>query len=272
MRGRFLLIVQSNQTSGAETKARILEVAAELFHDQGFEATGVATILRHAGAHSGSLYHFFPSKEALLVGVMERHLRALRPMLLDPAERASDDPIQRVFALLDLYRRDLRVTGCKGGCPVGNLALEVGDRKPEVRVLVEEYFSLWVRRVRGWLEQAGARLPTGLDRGALSRLVLSVMEGGVMQARAAGELGPFDAAVAQLRAHLDLLIERADHERRGTRARALDVKVPAAQEAQTREASPSQARPTAVSATEARPVTSSDEDDPDLDRTAWRNW
>ncbi len=263
------MIVHSSQTSGTETKARILEVAADLFHDQGFEATGVATILRHAGVHSGSLYHFFPSKEALLVGVMERHLRSLRPTLLDPAERASDDPVQRVFALLELYRRGLRVTGCKGGCPVGNLALEVGDRKPEVRALIDEYFSLWVRRVHGWLDQAGPRLPTGLDRGALSRLVLSVMEGGVMQARAVGELGPFDAVVAQLRVHLDLLMERADRERRGTRALALDA---AAHVAQGREASPSRARPTAASATEARPVPSSDEDDPDLDRTAWRNW
>ncbi len=266
------MIVQSNQTPGAETKARILEVAAELFHDQGFEATGVATILRHAGAHSGSLYHFFPSKEALLGGVMERHLRALRPTLLDPAERASDDPVRRVFALLELYRRNLRITGCKGGCPVGNLALEVGDRKPEVRALIEEYFSLWVRRVGGWLEQAGTRLPAGLDREALSRLVLSVMEGGIMQARAAGELGPFDAAVAQLRAHLDLLMERAEDERRGTRALALDAAAPTAQVVQGREASPAQTRRAAASAMEARPMPSSDEDDPDLDRTAWRNW
>lgn len=247
------MIVQSTPPTGAETKARILEAAAELFHEGGFEATGVATILRHAGAHSGSLYHFFPSKEALLVGVMERHLEALRPTLLDPAERASDDPIERVFALLGLYRRDLRITGCTGGCPVGNLALEVGDRKPEVRGLIDEYFSRWVRRVRGWLDQAGHRLPSALDRGALARLALSVMEGGVMQARATREVGSYDASVAQLRAFLVLLMERADRERRATHVRAPAAGVGQAGSDISLEPSP-------------------EEDESALDRSAWRNW
>ena len=39
-----------------------------LFHEQGYSATGIATILREADVNSGSLYHLFPSKEALLVG------------------------------------------------------------------------------------------------------------------------------------------------------------------------------------------------------------
>jgi AcrR family transcriptional regulator len=267
--------------TGAETKARILEAAAELFHKGGFEATGVATILRHAGAHSGSLYHFFPSKEALLVGVMERHLQALRPTLLDPAERASDDPIERVFALLELYRRDLRITGCTGGCPVGNLALEVGDRKPEVRALIEEYFSRWVRRVRGWLEGAGDQLPAGLDRAALSRLILSVMEGGVMQARASGEIGPYDASVAQLRGGLALLMERAVRERDASREPAVGAESVAPREDRGHEERDHAERrsplvPPAAGVGEPgpglAPDPSAEEDDSALDRSAWRNW
>lgn len=263
------MIVQSRPR--AETKARILEAAAELFHQGGYEATGVATILRHAGAHSGSLYHFFPSKEALLVGVMERHLDDQRPTLLDPAERASDDPIERMFALLELHRRNLRVTGCMGGCPVGNLALEVGDRKPAVRALIEEYFSRWVRRVRGWLEQAGERLPADLDRMALARLVLSVMEGGVMQARATGEIGPFDDSVAQLRGWVTLLMERAARERAASPAT-----IPRTEK---RASAPTGLEPHAatrpsreVPVSEAGPERDSEEDESVLDRSAWRNW
>ena len=54
-----------------ETRERLLETAARLFHEQGYAATGVATILREADANSGSLYHFFPNKDALLAGVLE---------------------------------------------------------------------------------------------------------------------------------------------------------------------------------------------------------
>lgn len=274
------MIDQSKPLTGAETKARILEAAADLFHEGGFEATGVATILRRAGAHSGSLYHFFPSKDALLVAVMERHLEDLRPTLLDPAERASSDPIDRVFALLELYRRNLRITDCTGGCPVGNLALEVGDRKPEVRVLIDEYFSRWVRRVGGWLEQAGDRLPADQDRMALARLVLSVAQGGVMQVRAGGEIAPYDDSVAQLRRLLALLADCAGRERQvarapvaaAERARSVPTSARPAGEERGRETGLSPGAPHRGPVGEPGSNPEAEEGEPVLDRSAWRNW
>lgn len=194
------------------TKARILEVAARLFHQQGFEATSVASILRGAGVNSGSLYHFFPSKEMLLAGVLERHLELLRPTIFDPAESSSSDPIERVFKLVELYRTGLLISGCTRGCPIGNLALEMGDKSPRIRALIEDYFIDWIDGAQKWLEEAGDRLPTDLDRGALARMILAVVEGGVMQARAAGTVQPLDASVAQLRSYLVLLMERAKRE------------------------------------------------------------
>lgn len=204
-------------SSGSRTRGRILEEAARLFHEQGFAATSVATILRQAGVNSGSLYHFFPGKDAVLLGVLERHLGMLERTILAPAETLTADPIERVFALLEMYRRALLISGCKRGCPVGNLALEIGDEKPAARALIDAYFNAWTGRVGDWLEAAGDRLPPGLDRDALSRLVLSVMEGGVMQARSAGSVEPFDATVGQLRSLFDRLQDQKKESQRTSR-------------------------------------------------------
>jgi len=205
-----------------DTRTRILEAARRLFYEQGYAATGVATILREADVNSGSLYHFFPSKEALLTGVLEYYVALLRPMIMDPAERTSDDPIERIFGLLALYRAGLEITGCTMGCPIGNLALEVADSHPEVRRLIDLNFANWIAAVEGWLVDAGERLPRDLDRHQLALFVLTVMEGGVMQARAASSLAPFDASVAQLRAHFELLTKPraagAARRRKGTRS------------------------------------------------------
>lgn len=170
-------------------------------------------MLQAAAVNSGSLYHFFPGKEALLVGVIERHLEGLGPRILDPVEGATRHPIDRLNGLFDLYRRDLLVTGCTRGCPVGNLALEIGDVVPAARVLIERYFVLWSDAVKRWLEDAGELLPADLDRGALSTLVLSAIQGGLMQARATGDIAPYDATVAQLRSLLDLLQDQARRKR-----------------------------------------------------------
>ena len=191
-----------------DTRARIVENARRLFHEQGYHATGIATILREADVNSGSLYHFFASKEALLVAVLEKYVDLLHPMVMGPAEHAAADPIDRIFALLAFYRKGLELTGHKMGCPIGNLALELGDDHPEIRELIHLNFKNWAAVIERWLREAGDRLPSDLNIPDLSRFVLTVMEGGIMQARAAQSLEPFDASVGQLRAYMNCLLDR----------------------------------------------------------------
>jgi hypothetical protein len=63
----------------------------------------------------------------------------------------------------------------------------------------------WTAAIEGCLKDASARFPADMDCASLSRFVLTVMEGGVMQARAHRSLVPFDASVEHLRAYFKLL-------------------------------------------------------------------
>ncbi len=141
--------------------------------------------------------------------MLEYATQIMHPVVMAPAEAAAEDGIERIFALLANYRRGMEMFSCKMGCPIGNLALEVADDHPPARALIDLNFRNWASVIRGWLNSAGDRLPPTADRDQLSRFVLTVMEGGIMQARAAGNLTPFDESVAQLRAYLNLLMESA---------------------------------------------------------------
>lgn len=207
-------------SEGLDTKQHILQVAFRLFHEQGYHATSVSTILREAGINSGSLYHYFASKEQLLEGVLRWALDELRPQVMDSVEAKTADPLERIFALLEQYRNGMKLFGCRMGCPIGNLALEVADDHPEARKLIHQNFANWANVVRGWLEAAGDRLPPTCNREQLSRMVLTVMEGAIMQARAAGTLQPFDDSVAQFRAYIDALKREAARSRPPSATRA----------------------------------------------------
>jgi len=209
---------QQAPAQAAETRDRLLRTAFQLFHEQGFNATGVATILREAEVNPGSMYHFFQSKDELLERVLEFALGYLSPAVMDPVEVKTTDPIGRVFALLDQYRAGMDRNGCKMGCPIGNLALEVSDGNTKARALIHRNFENWIGRVEGWLQAAGDRLPPDVDRHRLARFVLTVMEGGLMQSRAAGTLEPFDEAVETLRENFKLLAARAPAAMRKKRA------------------------------------------------------
>jgi hypothetical protein len=80
---------------------------------------------------------------------------------------------------------------------------------PAARAKIRDTFALWRKWVRECLDEAGERLPPEIDREQLAAFVLTVMEGGVMQARAYRSLEPFDDSVAQLRDYMNGLIERS---------------------------------------------------------------
>ena len=105
-----------------DTRDRLIHAAMELFQQQGYGATGVAQILKAAEANSGSLYYFFPTKEDLLLAVLEKYKQMLYPVLLDPIFSRISDPIERIFGLLDGYRQFIIMTNYTFGCPIGNLA------------------------------------------------------------------------------------------------------------------------------------------------------
>jgi AcrR family transcriptional regulator len=186
-------------TASPSTRERLVDVAMRLFWGKGYGATSVADILREAEANSGSLYHFFPTKQDLLMAVLERYQEGLYPMLLAPIWEVVTDPIERIFALLEKYRSLLVQTDCFYGCPIGSLALEFHEPDPPIRALLAANFDGWTAAIRRCLDEAKHRLPPDVDRQELAVFVLTTMEGGVMQARTHRMLDPFDAGVRRLR-------------------------------------------------------------------------
>ncbi len=194
------------------TRDRLIDAGMELFHAKGYNGVGVAEILKTADARSGSFYHYFPTKEDLLIAVLAKYDELLWPVVFEPAFAPARDPIERVFSLMAWYRNVLVKTDCRQGCPIGNLALEIGDVQPRVRERLAELFDAWSAGVHQCLDEAGGQLPADVDRTALADFVLIVMEGGLMLARAQSSLAPFDAAVGVLRDYFDRLLANAAEE------------------------------------------------------------
>ncbi len=102
------------QRRSEETVARILDAAARIFDERGYRATTTNHVAEEAGVSVGSLYQYFPNKDALLTGLTERHLEdALPPMLelgawLDRTEPPPDVLARRlVESAAELNERPL---------------------------------------------------------------------------------------------------------------------------------------------------------------------
>ncbi|MFE3171984.1 TetR/AcrR family transcriptional regulator [Amycolatopsis sp. NPDC059090] len=82
----------------AAKRRAILDAAAGCFARDGFEKTSTADICRAAGISSGSLFHYFPSKRAVFVGIFEADTAENEELLATAVEMA--DPWEGVLAVV----------------------------------------------------------------------------------------------------------------------------------------------------------------------------
>src|SRR5438270_12249753 len=166
--------MRTTATTQPDTRARIVEAARFLFWEKGYAATGLAELLARAGANSGSFYHFFESKDAVLREVLETYRDLLDPLVVRPAFEAAAGPIDRIFALLDGYRQRLVSTDCQYGCPIGRLALELDPENTPAHALIARNFTAWRDAVATCVRDAGIA-----NADEVAAFVLTVMEGAV---------------------------------------------------------------------------------------------
>ncbi len=115
-----------------ETRDRILDVAMDVFAEDGFGGATISEVERRVGlaVGTGSLYRHFPSKEALLKAAVEREVTRLRAEMAEAqaALPPVEDPVEARRQFYEQRLRDFRRFG-----RLFRLMLNEGDRAPELR-------------------------------------------------------------------------------------------------------------------------------------------
>jgi AcrR family transcriptional regulator len=83
---------------GQATRERLVRSARGLFGKRGYEATSIEAVLEAAGVRRGSLYHHFPSKEALFDAVLDQLVREIARAAAGAARAAGSDPVATLRA------------------------------------------------------------------------------------------------------------------------------------------------------------------------------
>ncbi|WP_428261482.1 TetR/AcrR family transcriptional regulator [Haliangium sp.] len=82
---------QPRQERAAVTVDALLQATAELLVHDGYERTTTNHIARRAGVSIGSLYHYFGSKDALVVGLIERHFAGVEAIITESLADTGDE-------------------------------------------------------------------------------------------------------------------------------------------------------------------------------------
>lgn len=143
-----------------DTRERLVRAARDLIHASSFADVGVEDICAKAGVHRGSLYHFFDSKDALGLAVIEANWAAMAA-LLDEAFCADVGPLERIDRFTRSFGGMLLSAqaemGSTPGCPLGNLAAELAAHGGEARTRIAGVFEIWSGYITDAIREAQLR-------------------------------------------------------------------------------------------------------------------
>lgn len=192
-----------------EARARLIDAARSMVRHRGFAATSVDDLCAAAGVTKGAFFHHFPSKEALGVALVDDWTQMTAAMFAQHPYNALPDPLDRVFAYIDLRRELLDQPLPEFSCVAGTTVQEVYESSPAIRTAAEHSIRSGFDHVLPHLKAALAAHPVpGMTAESLAQQFQVVTQGGIILAKALNDAAPARAAFDHLERYLRLLFGR----------------------------------------------------------------
>ena len=166
-----------SQERSRATVDAIVDATARVLVRDGYDALSTNRVAREAGVSVGSLYQYFPGKEALVAAVMERHASRLQEHIAArmaeaaPGATAEEVATELIRAMLTAQMAEPR------------LHRALVEQVPRIGALrrLHELFGNYERLVEAWLEQHAERIEVK-DARLAAFVLVSAVEGLVNRA------------------------------------------------------------------------------------------
>ena len=162
------------------TKKKIINTAEKLLWNQGYEGASLNNVVKKAGLSKGAFFHYYPSKKAIAAEVLDSYARA---HILGPLEKhlsASPDPKTALFAWLEESFGAYSQWNYKGGCMLGNFALELADKDEELREQMKSIFLSWENLLVNAFRETAKEGKLMMEPRQFARLIISMYQGILM--------------------------------------------------------------------------------------------
>jgi TetR/AcrR family transcriptional repressor of nem operon len=187
---------------GVDTRNRILKNTRKLIIEKGFNNTSISDIIETTGVKKGNLYYYFASKNDLGLAVLKDAEREFFDLL--SASFTGQRSLEKVWNSCDVILRGQQKANFVGGCLFGNTALEMSDCNEEYAEIIKEVFRKWTALLADHLREAGSEgdLDKDLSPEALAKMIVAVIEGGIMMARVSKRTADLEDCLGTLQAIL----------------------------------------------------------------------
>jgi TetR/AcrR family transcriptional repressor of nem operon len=199
-------MAKAHSPATSDVRAQILAVGQRIMAGKGFSAVGLNEILAEASVPKGSFYHYFGSKDAFGVALLESYFDAylaeMDAVLMQPGVPVATCLLQ-YFAS---WQANQSFSDCQGKCLAVKLAAEVADLSESMRLALKAGTSGITVRLAGAVERgiADGSLSVAGSPAWLAEVLYQQWLGASVMVKIGRSTAPFDAAMAVTRQMLNL--------------------------------------------------------------------
>lgn len=187
-----------NRNGEHDTREHLLATGEQLCMHRGFSGMGLSELLKTAEVPKGSFYHYFRSKEAYGVALLERHYADYCQRLADHFAHGEGSYRDRLLAYYQQTLTQFSQSGVISGCLTVKLSAEVCDLSEDMRMAMNKGASQIIVLLAGTLEKG--RLDNSLrfqgDALTQAQVLYSLWLGANLQAKISRSAVPLESALA----------------------------------------------------------------------------
>lgn len=165
-------------------REKLLVTASKLFFEQGFHAVGVDKIVAESGITKMTMYKHFPSKDHLIVAILERS-NELYWEWFEESIHGVTEPEKQIIAIFEAVARQHSLSPQSTFCLYQAVAVEYPYPEHIVNKAAVDHKQTIMKRLKNICEQAGLKSP-----GPLARQLFVILEGFCISSRFIGADSP----------------------------------------------------------------------------------
>jgi TetR/AcrR family transcriptional repressor of nem operon len=187
---------------GAETRMRIIRIAADLFHQQGARSTSPDEVIEASRTGKGQFYHYFKSKEGLIHEVLQTYLNEIKTgeSRVNYEIKSWRDLQKWFLAHLEL-QKSFDMTR---GCPFGTLGNEATQNDELIRQDVSLIFEVVKNKLAAFFlsEKAKGRLARQANAESMAEFCIATIQGAMLMGKIKRSSQTVETTVHEALAHL----------------------------------------------------------------------
>lgn len=187
-----------NRDTEHDTREHLLATGEQLCMHRGFTGMGLSELLKTAEVPKGSFYHYFRSKEAFGVAMLERHYVGYHHRLAHHFAHGNGNYRDRLIAYFQETLNQFSQKGIISGCLTVKLSAEVCDLSEDMRSAMDRGASRVIALLAEALENGRRSRCLAFEGDTLTQgqVLYALWLGANLQAKISRSALPLESAVA----------------------------------------------------------------------------